>query len=62
MDLAGGVMITASEPWAIAINDVSIFVDEKRNCFEGGKDGCYLGWVNLFQDGLVIPGINLKCE
>lgn len=62
IDLAGGLMITASQPWAIAINDVSIFVDEKRNCFDGGKDGCYMGWVNLFQENLVIRGIDLKCE
>lgn len=60
--LAGGIMITASEPWAIAINDVSIFVDESRSCFNNGDKGCYLGWVNLFQQGLVIPGIPLICE
>lgn len=61
-EIAGGVMITASEPWAIAINDVSVFVDEKRNCFDGGKSGCYLGWVNLFKQNLVISGIPLICE
>jgi len=61
-ELAGGIMITASEPWAIAINDVSVFVDESRGCFDNSTKGCYLGWVNLFQEGLVIPGIPLICE
>lgn len=65
-NIAGGTMITASEPWAIAINDVSIFVDDTRGCFnDDAKDSskdCILGWVNLFQEGLVIPGIALSCE
>lgn len=65
-EIAGGVMITASEPWAIAINDVSIFVDDTRGCFNGDeKDAskdCILGWVNLFKQGIVIPGIPLMCE
>lgn len=64
--IAGGTMITASEPWAIAINDVSIFIDDTRGCFNGDeKDSskdCILGWVNLFQEGIVIRGIPLICE
>ena len=61
-NIAGGTMITASEPWAIAINDVSVFVDESRGCFDNSSKGCYLGWVNLFKAGIVIPGIPLICE
>lgn len=61
-ELAGGTMITAGVPNSIAINDVSIFTDAGRPCFDKGEGSCSLGWVSLYSQNLVLSGIDLICE
>jgi len=56
--LAGGVMITAEPANSFGINTISVFMDEATE----NRGAYYMGWINLYDQDLIMTGIELKCE